>query len=83
WTALERLRQRIEAHLFPQVGRVTISIGAASLIPGTAASVAIDRADRSLYEAKRGGRNRTMIAPRQEGPVSTEVATAVGTVELF
>ncbi|HKY91437.1 MAG TPA: GGDEF domain-containing protein [Nevskiaceae bacterium] len=81
--ALERLRQRIEAHVFPQVGKVTVSIGAASLIPGTAASVAIDRADRALYDAKRGGRNRTVLAPRAEGPVSLEVTTAVGTVELF
>jgi diguanylate cyclase (GGDEF)-like protein len=75
--ALERLRVQVEQHLFPQVGRVTVSIGASSLVPGTAASLAIDRADRALYEAKRGGRNRTVLAALED-----QAATA-GTVELF
>jgi diguanylate cyclase (GGDEF)-like protein len=58
----ERMRGAVEdMHLASPApsGRVTVSIGLAQLMPGSAdAQALIDGADRALYEAKRGGRNR-------------------------
>ena len=41
---------------------LTLSVGAASLQPGETLDAAIARADTALYEAKRGGRNRVVLA---------------------
>jgi predicted signal transduction protein with EAL and GGDEF domain len=43
----------------------TMSIGVANTIPGTNESrdALIARADKALYQAKREGRNRTIVAP--------------------
>lgn len=40
----------------------TISLGVAELKQGEKASVLFDRADHALYEAKKSGRNKTLIA---------------------
>ena len=42
------------------LGRVTMSIGVATLHPGDAAASLIERADTCLYAAKRNGRNRVI-----------------------
>ena len=55
---LERLRKRVETYHFPQVGKVTISIGFVIIKQGEAPFIAIDKADKALYYAKRNGRNR-------------------------
>ncbi len=60
----ERMRARIEAqaiaHPTSPDGVVTISIGVASLVPDDTASIdqLVQAADRALYAAKSGGRNR-------------------------
>ena len=64
----ERLRLAIMdaglAHAGSSFGRVTISIGSASLAPhpGQDRQVLIDLADRALYEAKQSGRNNVRCA---------------------
>lgn len=55
--ALERLRATIEAHEFPQIGHITVSIGFAAAQGGAPVEV-IGRADQALYFAKEHGRNQ-------------------------
>lgn len=64
----ERLRRAVEAELFPHRegqpgGRVTVSVGVASRSQdATSAETLVEAADRSLYTAKAGGRNRVVTA---------------------
>jgi diguanylate cyclase (GGDEF)-like protein/hemerythrin-like metal-binding protein len=53
----EALRQSVAEAPFDTVGRVTISLGLAQLLPNEKAAQWVARADRFLYEAKRQGRN--------------------------
>jgi diguanylate cyclase (GGDEF)-like protein len=53
----ERFRHNVEEHLFPQVGRVTVSIGYTSTGGGAPVEI-LGRADQALYYAKENGRNR-------------------------
>ncbi len=55
----ERFRKSIEAHKFPQVGQVTISIGVADYSEFIQPSGLISKADKALYYAKDHGRNQT------------------------
>jgi diguanylate cyclase len=57
------------------LGRITISIGVASLRPGDNMQSLIGRADTCLYAAKRAGRNRVICETDPE--VSTTPTTAV------
>ncbi|MGH7438889.1 MAG: GGDEF domain-containing protein, partial [Polyangiaceae bacterium] len=62
----DRVRELVRAST-PKSGdkalpRVTISVGGATLRSGDTASLLIERADRSLYAAKQGGRDRVVFA---------------------
>ena len=60
----ERIRENIAA-LSSVRGRdirVTVSVGAARLQPGESAQDLFGRADKALYAAKQGGRNRSELA---------------------
>jgi diguanylate cyclase (GGDEF)-like protein len=82
--ALERFRAAVEAYAFPQVGRVTVSIGVASLWPHDTGSSAFGRADQALYVAKREGRNRVLRYEAVRQPTAPgALATAAQEVELF
>lgn len=54
---LERFRAAVENYHFPQLGRVTISIGFVSLNRADGPSSIVGRADQALYYAKDHGRN--------------------------
>jgi diguanylate cyclase (GGDEF)-like protein len=56
--AAERLRMTIQQTVFDVVGSVTCSFGVAQYVPGDTAQTVLARADRALYRAKIGGRNR-------------------------
>ena len=55
---LEFFRKKMEAYLFPQVGKVTISIGFIQINPGDSPSNVLGHADEALYFAKEHGRNQ-------------------------
>jgi len=55
---LERFRKTISQYEFPQVGKVTISIGFVRLDKADVPSSIIGRADQALYYAKEHGRNK-------------------------
>ena len=57
-------RRRRTDKLAPIEDVVTISIGVAAYAHGESPSVALDRADTALYEAKSAGRNRVIAADR-------------------
>ncbi|KQT50697.1 hypothetical protein ASG43_05270 [Aureimonas sp. Leaf454] len=66
-TVAERVRTAVEACAIPHsgnagIGRVTISIGVAAALPrpeiAATPGLLVSAADRALYRAKRGGRNR-------------------------
>jgi len=71
-TVAEQVRQAVMAKELikkssgESLGNVTLSIGAATLEDGEDAQQLISRADRYLYSAKRGGRNRVMAEDDQD-----------------
>jgi two-component system chemotaxis family response regulator WspR len=73
----EALRVRVEAmatrHPRAPEGVVTISLGVATAIPGTAASAEalVAEADEALYRAKRAGRNRVVSEIGREAASGT------------
>jgi diguanylate cyclase (GGDEF)-like protein len=56
--AFDRLRRAVEDFSFPQVGRVTVSIGYTAIHTSDVPASCIERADAALYFAKRNGRNQ-------------------------
>ena len=75
--AVERFRLSVAEHSFPQVGQVTISIGLTRLMAQDVLSGVLERADEALYQAKTGGRNRTVIATINPHSVPS------GSIEFF
>ncbi|MDP2827916.1 MAG: GGDEF domain-containing protein [Sulfuricellaceae bacterium] len=82
-SVLERLRKTVEAYDFPQVGRVTVSIGYVRIDDQDAPSTVVGHADEALYYAKHNGRNR--VCSYDELVSAGELSAAVVNmdVELF
>jgi diguanylate cyclase (GGDEF)-like protein len=55
--AFNRARAMVEEFRFPQIPKVTISLGYTIISPQDAAGTCIERADEALYYAKHHGRN--------------------------
>ncbi len=80
---LDRLRERVAAQRFPQIGQVTVSIGYTRVGVADSSSDAFGRADDALYRAKDAGRNRT-IGSEIDGASPPEVARVLHSdVDLF
>ncbi|MGH8259181.1 MAG: diguanylate cyclase, partial [Steroidobacteraceae bacterium] len=79
----ERLRKAVEnmlmAHAGAPWGFVSISIGAASIVPAShlTPQELTERADAALYEAKNGGRDLVRVAEESFRAASTGVRRAL------
>jgi len=83
-SAFERFRAAVEDFAFPQVGRVTISLGFTAILHGDTGSNAFGRADEALYVAKHGGRNKVCCYEMLVGAGVLSVRTSQeDNVELF
>mgnify|MGYP002700567599 CR=1 FL=1 len=60
-SAINRFLHQVEAHDFPQIGKVTISCGYTLYKPYENFSTIFDRADKALYFAKGNGRNQSQF----------------------
>ena len=56
--AFNRFRAAVAAFAFPQVGKVTVSLGYTRLLPTDGSSTAVERADAALYYGKQHGRDQ-------------------------
>ena len=81
--AFERLRQNTESYTFPQVGKITVSVGFSEVKAGDSPSSAIERADRAVYYAKTHGRNQVQSHADLVGRGAIDPNEKVGDVELF
>ncbi len=83
---LEGFRKAIESFDFPQVGRVTVSIGYTGISYSCISSGIIDRADQALYYAKENGRNQVCSYEHlvDDGHIEhKQQAVGSGEAELF
>lgn len=54
----EKIRSSTEDRTFAMVGKLTVSMGVATLRPNDSFEALLSRTDKALYTAKQGGRNR-------------------------
>ncbi|WP_313071933.1 GGDEF domain-containing protein [Melaminivora sp.] len=80
--ALERLRASVEAHAFPQIGGITVSIGFAAAHGGAPVEI-LGRADQALYYAKENGRNQVRFYGDLVESGQLRARVAHDEVELF
>jgi len=81
--AFERLRTATEAYVFPQVGRITVSIGFTGVRAGDNPAIAFERADRAVYWAKAHGRNQVAEHAALVARGELVEGSKTGDVELF
>jgi len=84
WQMMDDFRAAVQAAVFPQVGRVTISIGLAGFGASDTGASAFGRADAALYVAKRRGRNQVLCHEWlvEDGSLA-DTKRASSVVELF
>lgn len=81
--AFERLRATVAAYAFPQMGRVTVSVGMTQVQGSDTPSAAFSRADEAVYQAKRQGRDRVIGHEALVKAGIIQTAHHEGGVELF
>lgn len=81
--ALERFRQTMASHEFPQAGTITASVGLTEILAGDSPAAACERADQAVYYAKHHGRNQVCSEPDLVRRGLLKVDLKIGDVELF
>jgi len=80
---IDRFRTNVETHVFPQVGRVTVSVGFVSISPFESPVNILGRADQALYYAKSHGRNQACHYDQLVSGGQLEAAASNDTAEFF
>jgi diguanylate cyclase (GGDEF)-like protein len=80
---LERFRKQVESFSFPQVGRVTVSIGHVQITDQGLPTTIIGQADQSLYYAKENGRNQVCSYEKLLADGKLSQVKHQGEIELF
>jgi diguanylate cyclase (GGDEF)-like protein len=82
--ACERLRRNVAECTFPQVGRVTVSVGVGPVHADDPPARAFERGDRAVYRAKAAGRNRVVAwSSLPEAQAEAAMAGGSGEIEIF
>lgn len=82
-SVFERFRIIVENHYFPQVGKITVSIGVTEITAKDLPVTIIDRADQALYFAKQNGRNAVCFYEALLAEDKLVNKAAANDVELF
>jgi len=82
-SVFERFRRSMEGFAFPQVGRITVSIGVTRLQRSDTPAVALDRADQAVYAAKSSGRNQVIDHAELVRKGQASYVHKTGEIELF
>jgi diguanylate cyclase (GGDEF)-like protein len=80
---IERFRNNVAEHDFPQVGKVTVSVGFVSISTSEAPVVTLGHADQALYYAKSHGRNQSCHYDQLVTGGQLAVITSNDTAEFF
>jgi diguanylate cyclase (GGDEF)-like protein len=80
---IDRFRMNVEQHDFPQVGKVTVSVGFVAIGAHEAPVVILGRADQALYFAKSHGRNMACHYDELVGSGLLQAVESNDTAEFF
>lgn len=83
WKIIDRFRTNVELHDFPQVGRVTVSVGFVSISAYDPPVATLGHADQALYFAKSSGRNRVCHYDDLVSHGMLQAVTSNDTAEFF
>lgn len=81
--ALERFREAVRSYVFPQVKRITMSVGFTDVRRGDTPSAAVERADRAVYWAKHHGRDQVHCHAALVRQGLMEDGQKAGDIDLF
>ncbi|HEY5799339.1 MAG TPA: GGDEF domain-containing protein [Burkholderiaceae bacterium] len=80
---IERFRKNVETHPFPQVERITVSVGFVSISAFESPVVILGHADQALYHAKSHGRNMVCHYDELVGEGELQALESNDTAEFF
>ncbi|MBA6349856.1 GGDEF domain-containing protein [Colwellia sp. BRX8-9] len=81
---IERFRRNVEEYQFPNVDKVTVSIGVVEFKKGTFHVTSIDYADQALYKSKKSGKNQvTFFEDMVSQGIAKKSDIPGGDVDLF